>query len=235
MQEMLYEDSPYLVTAYTTDRRGVPQRPVRVLPAAARPRRGPAVPVRRPQLPAPPGRRGRRLRRRHDSRSARPTAVGPAASGSTTAAALRWSSAASSCSSLLVPAAGSGRCVGGRPRPSANDRRRDATVVAGAPTPAGRPATQLRPVRRRQGASGAARQPRASSWCVNFFLFRVLPGDPARTLGRGRFRTEEQLEEFRADLRPRPAAAAAVPDLPEEHAHRRPRRLAALPGAGLPT
>ena len=33
---------------------------------------------------------------------------------------------------------------------------------------------------------------------VNFFLFRVLPGDPARTLGRGRFRTEEQLEEFRA-------------------------------------
>ena len=33
---------------------------------------------------------------------------------------------------------------------------------------------------------------------VNFFLFRVLPGDPARTLGRGRFRTEEQLEQFRA-------------------------------------
>ena len=32
---------------------------------------------------------------------------------------------------------------------------------------------------------------------VNFFLFRVLPGDPARTLGRGRFRTEEQLETFR--------------------------------------
>ena len=33
---------------------------------------------------------------------------------------------------------------------------------------------------------------------LGFFLFRVLPGDPARTLGRGRFRTEEQLEEFRA-------------------------------------
>lgn len=33
---------------------------------------------------------------------------------------------------------------------------------------------------------------------VNFFLFRVLPGDPARTLGRGRFRTEEQLEAFKA-------------------------------------
>ncbi len=33
---------------------------------------------------------------------------------------------------------------------------------------------------------------------VNFFLFRVLPGDPARTLGRNRFRTEEALERFRS-------------------------------------
>jgi peptide/nickel transport system permease protein len=32
---------------------------------------------------------------------------------------------------------------------------------------------------------------------VNFFLFRVLPGDPARTLGRGRFRTAKQLADFR--------------------------------------
>jgi peptide/nickel transport system permease protein len=32
---------------------------------------------------------------------------------------------------------------------------------------------------------------------VNFFLFRVIPGDPARTLGRGRFRTPEQLAEFK--------------------------------------
>ncbi len=31
---------------------------------------------------------------------------------------------------------------------------------------------------------------------VSFFLFRVLPGDPARTLGRGRFSTPEQLAEF---------------------------------------
>jgi peptide/nickel transport system permease protein len=29
---------------------------------------------------------------------------------------------------------------------------------------------------------------------LGFFLFRVLPGDPARTLGRGKFKTEEQLE-----------------------------------------
>ena len=33
---------------------------------------------------------------------------------------------------------------------------------------------------------------------VNFFLFRVLPGDPARTLGRGRFKDEEALERFRS-------------------------------------
>jgi peptide/nickel transport system permease protein len=32
---------------------------------------------------------------------------------------------------------------------------------------------------------------------VNFFLFRVLPGDPARTLGRGRLKTEEQMAAFR--------------------------------------
>ena len=31
---------------------------------------------------------------------------------------------------------------------------------------------------------------------VNFFLFRVLPGDPARTMGRGRLSTPAQLEEF---------------------------------------
>ena len=31
---------------------------------------------------------------------------------------------------------------------------------------------------------------------LNFFLFRVLPGDPARTLGRGRFTTKAQLDAF---------------------------------------
>jgi peptide/nickel transport system permease protein len=31
---------------------------------------------------------------------------------------------------------------------------------------------------------------------VNFFLFRVLPGDPARNLSRGRFVSKEQLAEF---------------------------------------
>ncbi|MGD9958965.1 ABC transporter permease [Nocardioides sp.] len=31
---------------------------------------------------------------------------------------------------------------------------------------------------------------------VNFFLFRILPGDPAKTLGRGRLTTPEQVEAF---------------------------------------
>src|SRR3954470_22777174 len=31
---------------------------------------------------------------------------------------------------------------------------------------------------------------------VNFFLFRVLPGDPARTLGRGRLNTQEAIDAF---------------------------------------
>ena len=66
------------------------------------------------------------------------------------------------------------------------------------------PATGTQPVARRQsytryvgrrllGALGSL----AFVLVLNFFLFRVLPGDPARTLGRGRFRTEEQLQEFR--------------------------------------
>ncbi len=33
---------------------------------------------------------------------------------------------------------------------------------------------------------------------TNFFLFRVLPGDPARSFGRGRFTTQEQIDEFNA-------------------------------------
>ncbi|HSV38720.1 MAG TPA: ABC transporter permease [Nocardioidaceae bacterium] len=34
---------------------------------------------------------------------------------------------------------------------------------------------------------------------VNFFLFRILPGDPAKNLTRGRVQTEEQLNAFRAE------------------------------------
>src|SRR5262245_38097247 len=31
---------------------------------------------------------------------------------------------------------------------------------------------------------------------VSFFLFRVLPGDPAKTLGRGRMVNQEQIDAF---------------------------------------
>ena len=55
MQQKLYQDSPYIVTVYTTHGRGGPERPVRLLPAAARPRRCLAGAVRRAQLLASSG------------------------------------------------------------------------------------------------------------------------------------------------------------------------------------
>src|SRR5215216_1885954 len=69
------------------------------------------------------------------------------------------------------------------------------TVIASAPTqPVARPRSYPRYVATKfAGALGG----RFFVLVVNFFLFRVLPGDPARTLGRGRFRTEEDFAEFR--------------------------------------
>ncbi len=55
---------------------------------------------------------------------------------------------------------------------------------------------------------------------LNFFLFRVLPGDPARTLGRGRFRTAEQLEEFKRTYGLDESLLQQFLTLPEEHVHR---------------
>src|SRR3954454_21594488 len=68
-------------------------------------------------------------------------------------------------------------------------------VIASAPTqPVARPRSYLRYVGTKvAGAIGSL----FFVLVVNFFLFRVLPGDPARTLGRGRFKTTEQLEAFR--------------------------------------
>ena len=67
---------------------------------------------------------------------------------------------------------------------------------------------------------------------VSFFLFRVLPGDPARTLGRGRFTTPEQLEEFnRTYGLDQPLPQQFVTFL-KNTLHRRPRHLAALPRPG---
>ena len=68
---------------------------------------------------------------------------------------------------------------------------------------------------------------------LNFFLFRVLPGDPARTLGRGRFRTDEQLEEFSATYGLDQPLPQQFLTFLRNTAARRPRRLAALPRAGL--
>ena len=77
------------------------------------------------------------------------------------------------------------------------------SVVAAEPATAAAEASQVN--RRRGGYSRYAAGKvlgALGSLCfvlvVNFFLFRVLPGDPARTLGRGRLSTPEQLAEFNA-------------------------------------
>jgi peptide/nickel transport system permease protein len=68
------------------------------------------------------------------------------------------------------------------------------TVVASAPTqPVARPRSYGRYVASKVlGAFGSL----CFVLVVNFFLFRVLPGDPARTLSRGHFRTAAQLAAF---------------------------------------
>ena len=67
MQQMLYEDAPYLVTAYDAIGEAFRSDRFACLRAAARPRRRLADPVRRLQLPQhAAGRRGRRLRRRRE-------------------------------------------------------------------------------------------------------------------------------------------------------------------------
>jgi peptide/nickel transport system permease protein len=68
------------------------------------------------------------------------------------------------------------------------------TVVASAPTqPVARPLSYGRYVGSKVlGALGSL----CFVLVVNFFLFRVLPGDPARTLSRGHFRTAAQLTAF---------------------------------------
>ena len=224
-------------------RRGLPQRPVGVPPAAAGPGRDPADPVRHPQLPRASGRPTRPA-----TATASTTALGArwlverrrrSEAPTTTAPAPRCWSAAACCWPRWSSAAVSSRCGAGRRRPTASDRD-DAGSEPEPPTEAAPALAAARRARRPGGARATA----GTSWArslgaagslafvlvLGFFLFRVLPGDPARTLGRGRFQTEEQLEAFRARLRPRPAPAPAVPHLPEEHLHGRPRRLATATG-----
>ena len=46
---------------------------------------------------------------------------------------------------------------------------------------------------------------------VNFFLFRVLPGDPARSLGRGRLNSQAQLDAFGVPAEQREVDPLTVP------------------------
>ena len=66
MQQILWEDSPVPRDRLHQDRPGLPQRPLRLLPAAARSRWDPAGAVRPHQLPPRPTRRGGRGLRRGD-------------------------------------------------------------------------------------------------------------------------------------------------------------------------
>ena len=224
MQEILFHDSPYLVTAYT--KYGQALRTDRFACFQPQPDPGGVLLVQygaHNYTPAPPGRRGRRLRRRRRPRSApRPSSArgrrrrrqhrGPGRAGRRGRCCC-WSGAW--CS----------RSVGGRRPASGSDL--PLTTLAAAPA-------APRPV----GPAGASYGRYVlgkvlgalGSLCfvlvVNFFLFRVLPGDPARTLTRGRVVTEEQLDAFREQYGLDQPLLAAVPDLPEEHPAGRPGRLA---------
>jgi peptide/nickel transport system permease protein len=70
-------------------------------------------------------------------------------------------------------------------------------VIASAPTqPVARPRSYARYVGTKVlGALGSL----MFVLVVNFFLFRVLPGDPARTLGRGRLKSAEDIAEFQRE------------------------------------
>ena len=196
MQQQLYEDAPYIVTADTGDRRGVPQRPVRLLPAAARPGWRLAGPVRRPQLhAAAAGRRRRRLRRRHHAPSARSKSRRQAAATGSTPRRRRWRSMGGVLAGVLVTRwrwSAAGCCSGAGPRPTGSEPARRASVVASAPTQPVARRAQLRPLRRWRRSS-APLGSLVFVLVVNFFLFRVLPGDPARTLGRGRLKSPQDL------------------------------------------
>ncbi len=152
---------------------GLPQRPLRRLPGPARPGRGGAVPVRHLQLPQhrhPAGGRRRRRRRR-----LRPAGRARSPSG------WRCSGRPGCC----------WPCGAGRPRTSASRR------------PAPMAATSTRTFRpsagqRRLGAKllGALLS-LAFVLVFNFFLFRVLPGDPAKNLTRNRLVPAEQVQVLR--------------------------------------
>ena len=232
MQQMLYEQSPYLVTAYDAIGEAVPQRPLRLLRAAAEPGRRVARAVRRRQLHPYQARvRGRRLRLGHRGRAAqagRRRVEGSSVQLDRRRVHDRWRRG-----DRRRP--GRARCAGDAPASAPSETANEPSPQPTRPWPRPRP----RPARveaedgqpRRRGYAsyvgfkvlGLDRQLVRSCCVVNFFLFRVLPGDPARTLGRGRLSTPAQVEAFNKPYGLDRAARTAVPDLPEEHVHRSPR------------
>ena len=189
------------------DRPGLPQRPVRVLRAAAEPRRHPAVPVRPRQLP-------------HCS-TGRASAgdcdgVGPASGATTTPGGRRGRR-------LIVVVIGGRRAlvlVAGRwlacshapaaPRTTASEPM---TIDVAGDEPEA-PRTHRRPTRPRRASHWPLRR-RARCWersaslffvlVVNFFLFRVITRRPRADAGpRPRSNTQEQLEAVPRAVRPGP-------------------------------
>ena len=151
MQEILYQDAPYLVTAYTPIGEAV--RSDRFACFQPQPDPGGVWLFQygvHNYTHAPAGRRGRRLRRRHHAPSARPQAVG-ARAAPTAAAAPTLIDRRRACWPSLVVGGGivllRRRVDGGRPRVTALASQRDRR-----PTPARRAsrrrAAQLRPLRR---------------------------------------------------------------------------------------
>ncbi len=59
--------------------------------------------------------------------------------------------------------------------------------------------------------------------CFNFFLFRIMPGDPAGLLARSQRLTETEIAEQRAIFGLDKPLMSAVLDLPARDVHREPR------------
>ena len=208
MQQQLYEDAPYIVTAYTDDRRGVPHRPVRLLPAAARPRAASGWCSTAPSNYT-------QLRPAKDAGDCDgiPDAVG--AAKSVVVGRRRAAAAATPArivgGAVLVraasPVAACSCCGAVERRRSASDRP-VTTVVASCADAAGRAPAELRALRRGEGAR-RARQPAASSWSSTSSCSGCCPATRPGRWAAGRFRTAAAAGRLPPRVRPRPVAAAS--------------------------
>ena len=175
MQQMLYDDAPYVVTFYYDDLAGLPQRPLhRLHGRSPTPDGVAAVPVRHLQLP------------QHRHRRRRPPPRSDDGGGPADRADRRRG--------------GRGRGGRGAAGPAAEIDPGRARVAAAGPMAA--ISTRTCPAQRR---SAPARPPSCSGRSLslafvlvfNFFLFRVLPGDPAKNLTRNRLVPAEQVQVLR--------------------------------------